>query len=86
MHHSLHRVREIGYHPSGFPFNTHVAQLVWTGVIHDEIGAGQGKQEHEADQTCNHVHSQLLSLLNITNLDEKRYIPQQYCNGAAIHS
>ena len=67
------RARETGYLPSGFPFDTHVAQLVRADVVHEEVRASQGKQEQNTNGTNENDHRVLLSLLNITTLGEKRY-------------
>jgi hypothetical protein len=57
------RAMTIGYLPSGFPLDTHVAQLVRAGVIHQEVHTGQGKQEQDTNGTYNDQHRQLLSRL-----------------------
>ena len=67
------RAMTIGYLPSGFPLDTHVAQLVRADVIHEKVCASQGKQEQNANETNKNDHRVLLSLLNITTLNEKRY-------------
>ena len=80
------RARTIGYLPSGFPFDTHVAQLIRADVVHKEVRASQGEQEQDTNETYNYEHRQLLSLLNITINLAKRYISQQDCNGVTIQS
>jgi len=57
------RAMTIGYLPSGFPLDTHVAQLVRADIFHNEVRTSQGKQEQDTKGTYNDQHRQLLSCL-----------------------
>ena len=47
------RATMIGDLPSDFPFDTHIAQLVWADVVHEEVRASQGEQEQDANEAEN---------------------------------